>query len=129
MWSIVSLLMILGIFHNFDGTIVEAEYYQLLAHLILFVFQLVVPPSTMTPYIHSFVHLWEFYRVYGPLKEGDTFHCEAQYRGLAEEATGGSRPVFTMMSRYVTSKTSALIGFEKRVESPRKLKIEKECPK
>ena len=128
-WSIVSLLMILGIFHNFDGTIVEAEYYQLLAHLILFVFQMVVPPSTMTLYIHSFVHLSEFYRVYGPLKEGDTFHCEAQYRGLAEEATGGSRPVFTMMSRYVTSKTSALIGFEKRVESPRKLKIEKECPK
>ena len=117
-WSLVTTMMIIGQIHNFDGPVDEAMYYQLLIHLTLFVFQMNVSPSVSTPYIHAILHLFEHYQLFGPLKGVDTFHCESQYCGLAQEATGGSNPVLTTMIRQTVMKSCTIIANRIRNEEP-----------
>lgn len=117
-WSLVMTMMIIGQIHNFDGPVDEAMYYQLLIHLTLFVVQMNVSPSVSTPYIHTVLHLFEYYQLFGPLKGVDTFHCESQYCGLAQEATGGSNPVLTTMIRQTIMKSCTIIANRVRNEEP-----------
>ena len=98
-WCMVSLLVLLATFYNHDGSFAEAERLQLLIRIVLSVLEMQMYPSFITLYIHLTIHLLIGYIANGPMKSGDTFHFESGYRGMDDEATGGSNPNKTLLQR------------------------------
>ena len=109
-WSIVTILMLMGIFFNHDGTYAEAQKLHLLLHITTSIFEMGVNPGFCSMYLHSNFHLLRCFRCCGPLRFCDTLHCESQYCGLSEMATGGSNPVQTMASNVTYCNAAFLMS-------------------
>lgn len=98
-WCMVNLLVLLASFYSHDGSFAEAERLQLLIRVVLCILEMQMFPSFLTIYVHLTLHLMLGYIVNGPMKSGDTFHFESGYRGMDDEATGGSNPNKTLLLR------------------------------
>ena len=126
-YAITHILAIMGVMYNYDGPIEGIHAYNLLLQSMLTILEMLTIPSFSTVCIHYLLHIPRCYAACGPLKGWCTLHCEQQYNGLREQATGGNKPVLTMSTRQNTSKMCQLIGNSVRdIESSPRY-IGKEC--